>query len=115
VTELGCSADCTAVDLAAEDQPTANPGPDRHHDRFADSAGGAGPVLGDGRQIAVVIDEYGQIQALGHNVRERNVGQGEVDGDDRDPAALIDLGGDPEPDRIDLIPDGLPHFLDSIN
>ncbi len=72
-------------------------------------------MFGNRGKISVVVDEHRQIEALGHHVGERDVGQRHIDRDDRDAGAPVDLGGDPETDRLDLIPGGFPHLLDSIN
>ncbi len=68
-----------AVELAAEDQAAADPGPERHHDRLAGALGGAGAVLGDGGRVAVVVDEHRQPEPLGHHVGEGDVGERQVD------------------------------------
>ena len=52
----------------------------------------------------------GRSEPLGHHVGERDVGQRQVDRDDRDPGALVDQAGDPEADRLDLGPGGLAHL-----
>ena len=59
VTELPGRADAAAIELAPEDQPTADPGPDRQQHDLAGAPRGARPMLRQRRHVAVVIDEYG--------------------------------------------------------
>ena len=99
VAELGAGADRAAVELAAEDQPAADPGADRQHDRLAAAARRPGAVLGERRQVGVVVDEHRQAEPLGHHVGEHDVLERQVDGDHRVPATLIDQRGDSEADR----------------
>ena len=49
------------------------PVPMRQHHDLAGTPRRAGAVLGDRRDVGVVVDEHGQAEALGHDVRERDV------------------------------------------
>ncbi len=75
----------------------------------------AGAMLGERRRIAVVVDEHGQPEPLGHHVPERDVGQRQVDRDHRDPGALVDQAGNPESDRLHVACRRFAHLLDSID
>ena len=102
VAELGAGAGRAAVELAAEDQPAADPGPDRQHDHVGASRAGAEAVLGERRDVGVVVDEDRQPEALADQVADRDVDDRQVDGADRDPALAVDRARDPEPDRRGL-------------
>ena len=86
VAELGPGAGRAAVDLAAEDQAAADPGADRQHHRVRLALRGAVEVLGEGRDVGVVVDEDRQADPLADQVADRQVGQRQVDRGDRDAA-----------------------------
>ena len=115
VAELTGRADPAAVQLAAQDQPAADPRADRHDHRLARSARSAGPVLGERRHVGVVIDEYGQPQPLGHDRAERDVGEWEIDCNHAAAATLIHQARDPEAHRRDLAARRSSRFLDCFN
>ena len=54
------------------------------------AAGGAGAMLGQRREVGVVVDEHRQIESLGHHVGEHDVLEREVDGEHRGARPLID-------------------------
>ena len=103
--------DGAAVQLAAENQAAADAGPERQHHRLAGAARCAGPVLGQHRQVGIVVDEYGQPEPFGHDVAERHAPQREVGRADRDAGALVDQRRDPEADRLDLAAGGFAQFF----
>ena len=99
VAELGAGAGRAAVDLAVEDQAAADPGADGQHHHVRLAAGGAEEVLGEGGDVAVVVDEDRQPDPLFDEVADRQVGERQVDGGDGDAALVVDRRRDPEPDR----------------
>ena len=103
VAELAGRADRAAVQLAAEDQPAADPGADRQQHRLVGAPRGARAVLGQRGQVGVVVDEHRQPEPLGHDRAERDVGERQIDGDDAAPGTLIHQARDPEADRGDLV------------
>ncbi len=80
-------------------RPAADPGPDRDHDRGIGALGGAVEVLGECREVGVVVDEHRQPCALGDQVTDRHVGDRQVDRGDRDAAVVVDRRRDAEADR----------------
>ena len=114
MTELSAGANPAAVQLAAEDQPAADAGPDRHDDDLAGADGGAGAMLGERCQIRVVVDEHRDPEPLGHHVSERDVIELEVDRDDRFAGPAIDQGRDAEADRGDLPAGAVAQLVDGV-
>ena len=57
----------------------------------------------------------GSPEPLRHHVGERQILHWLIDGDDRDPATLIEQTRNPEAHGCDFGAGCLPHFLDSIN
>jgi len=115
VAQLTGRTDPTAVELAAQDQPAADPGADRHDHRFVRPARGAGAVLGERRHVGVVVDEHGQTEPLGHDRAERDVGKWEIDCNHTTAATLIHQARDPEAHRRDLAARRSPRFFDCFN
>src|SRR6185312_7024360 len=115
VAELSGCTDPTAVQLAPQDQPAADPGADRHDHRLVGPTRGAGTMLGERRHVGVVVDEYGQSEPLGHDVPEGNVGQWEIDCNHATAATLIHQARDPEAHRRDLAAGRSPRFLDRLD
>jgi hypothetical protein len=115
VAQLAGRSHRPPVELVAEDQAAADTGADRHHHRLAAATGRPRPVLGQQREVGVVVDVDRQPQALGHHVGEGDVRQRQIDRDHRDPRALIDQAGDPESDRLNLAARGLADLFDRVN
>src|SRR5262249_49084169 len=111
VTELGAGPGRATVDLAAEDQAAADPGPDRQHHHVVGAAPGAIQVLGQGRDVGVVVDEDRKPGATTDHLADRQVVDRQVDGRDRDTPVVVDRGRDPEAHRGDPGP-GLPGLVD---
>ncbi len=63
---------------------------------------GAGAVLGERGDVAVVVDEDGQRQALLHQRAEADIGQRQIHGHNRGAAATVDQRRNPEADRTNL-------------
>ena len=114
VAELATGADRAPVGLAAQDESASDSGADRHDDGLAEPARRTGPVLGQSGGIAVVVDEHGKTETLGHQIGEGNVEQRQVDGHHRDPRALVDQAGNAKADRLHLGPSRLTDLLDGI-
>ena len=90
-------SDRAAIRRSAEDQPTADPGPDRHHHDLAGANGGAGSMLGEGRHVAVVVDEHRQSEPFSHHIAKTNVLQRKVDGTTAMPVRRSISDGIPNP------------------
>lgn len=54
-------------------------------------------MLGEHRDVRVVVDEDREPQALGHDVAERHVTDRQVDRRDRDGPLVVEEGGMPNP------------------
>ena len=107
--------DRAAVELAAQDQPAADAGADREHHGLAATARRAGAMLGQRREVGVVVDEHRQAEPLGHHVGEHDVLEREVHGDHRGAGPLIDQAGDAEADRGDLPAGAGARLLDRVD
>jgi hypothetical protein len=99
VAELGPRPGRAAEDLTAEDQPPTDPGADRQHHRRRFAARRPIAVLGQGSDVAVVVEEDRQADRLGDQVADRQVDQRQIDRGDRFAALLVDRRRDAEPDR----------------
>ena len=71
-------------------------------------------VLGDRRQVRVVVDEHGDPEPFGHDRSERKIGELKVDGDDRFPGPRVDQRGNPEADGGDLRARVLAKFVNRV-
>ena len=100
VSELTCCPEGATVELVAEDQPAGDTGPQRDYDCLPVAATGAGPVLGQCRTVAVVVDEHGQPQPLRHHIGEGDVVQQRIHADDRLAGRPVDQHRDPEADSL---------------
>ena len=68
VAELSRCSLRAAVDLPAEHDPAGDSGAERQHHRVALTLGGAGVLLSEQCEVAVVVDERGQPDPLGHHI-----------------------------------------------
>ena len=114
VAELRAAAREAAVDLAAQEHAAADPGAEREHHHLVAARAGARARLGEDRAVGVVVDDHRQLQALGHDVREADVVQREVDGLDGQPRARVERARDAEADRLDVAADRPAHALDGV-
>ena len=78
VPGLAGHAPAAAVQLAADDDGGADPGPDRDQHHVAVSARGAEPRLGPGRGVRVVLDHDRAAESLLDPLLERLVAPGQV-------------------------------------
>ena len=72
-------------------------------------------MLGERRQIRVVIDEHWHPQPLGHHVPKCNIRERQVHRPHGDSRAMVDQRRDPEPDRRHLVPGGAACFFDRVD
>ncbi len=97
VAELGARASGTAIDLTVDDQPAADPRPDRQEDGVSRASRGAPPVFGESGGVRVVVEHDRDSEPLGHDVPDRDVDDRQVDRADRDAALLIDRAWNSKP------------------
>ena len=67
-----------------------------------DAHPGAGTVLGERRDVSVVVDEHGQPEPFAHQRAEADIVERQVHGDHRGAAAPVDQRRNAETDRINL-------------
>jgi hypothetical protein len=91
------------VGRAVEDQPAADPGPEREHDHVARAMARTDAPLGDCGCVPVVVDAHRERETLVHPVTEVEVGQRDVRGRDRAARALVDRGRDPKAERSHVL------------
>ena len=73
VPELGGESVGAAVEAAVEQQPAADPGTEREHQRVPGAHGSAAAVLGEQGHIYVIVDVHLEApQALAHQIAERH-------------------------------------------
>jgi hypothetical protein len=114
VAEFGGQPGRAAVEPAAEQEAAADPRPERHEEGVLGAARGAEQVLGEQRDVRVVVDVHGQPEPLAHQVPERHASERQVRRPQRPPAALLDERGDPEADRLH-VRRGRAHLLDGVD
>ncbi len=96
VAELSRRALGAAVDLAVQQQPTADAGAERDQHGVVDPAGGAGTMLGEDGHVRVVVHPDGQPEALAHQVAKRQAVERQVVRDHYGAGAGPHQRGDPE-------------------
>ncbi len=103
------------IEPTVEDEPAGDPGPEGEHDRVRGAARGAGAMLGQGRVIAVVVNEHGQSEPFGHDVGEGDVDQRSVDADPHLARVAVDQRRQAEADGVDLSPCRFAGFGDRVD
>ncbi|MPM96529.1 hypothetical protein SDC9_143693 [bioreactor metagenome] len=103
VSPLAGHAPSAAVDLAVQDQATADAGAEGDHREGGAALPGAEPVLPPGRRIGVVVDHHRQIEAGLETLHQRFVAPGEVRREPYDPAGLVDPAGGADPDGAGVV------------
>ena len=97
VAELGAGAGGAAVELAAEHEPAADSGADREQHGVRGALRGTEPVLGERREVGVVVEEGGQVEPLLDELSERHVDDRQVHRADRLPRRWSIVDGIPIP------------------
>ena len=90
VPELGACSVPAAVRAPVEDEPTADARAEREHDEIARAAPGAELPLGDGGDVAVVVDDDGDADPLLEVPGEVDAGERHVHGPDDPARDLVD-------------------------
>ena len=90
--------------------PPPIPVPKVSIDRVRGAPGRAGALLGQGGVVAVVVNEHGQSEPLGHHVGKGDVGQRRVHADRDLARPAVDQGGQPKAHGIHLGPCGFAGF-----
>ncbi len=103
VPELGSGADRAAIEAAVEDEPAADPRPEREHDHVLAPAARSVAVLRERSGVRVVLDRRRKAEPLGEAPAEVDVVERDVDGRDGAPGPLVDRRGNADPDRLDPV------------
>ena len=114
VAHLGAAHDPAAVDLAAQQQPAADPGAEREQRDVGRALRDPDPRLADHVAVRVVVDHDGHPEPLGHHGPERDVLERHVDGLHRHPRPRVERARDAEPDRLDRRADRRADLVDRI-
>ena len=72
-----------AIEAPVDDHAPADPGAEGEHDHVTRALRGAGPELGEGRHVGVVVHVDGQAEPLTHEVAERHALQREMGAEHR--------------------------------
>src|SRR5204862_1830185 len=87
MSELGRRVGGPAIDVAIDDDPAADAGPERETDDVVRAARRSAPPLPVDRAVRVVVERCRQAEAFAHAVAQRHVGPAEI-GRQQDDAGL---------------------------